>query len=178
MQLSQQDIDRFHKRVERRGPDECWPWTGSFTDRSYGRFWCDGKTRRAHKVAFIIAKGQVTDDAVVRHECDNPPCCNPSHLLSGTQQDNIDDRGSRNRTSRQPGTNNPAAVLNDDKVMEIRRLVSSGKRQKDVGDQFGVAQGHVSEIVRGKIWSHLPILPHRSRPGPLKGTPRPDRHRA
>jgi DNA-binding NarL/FixJ family response regulator len=33
----------------------------------------------------------------VRHACDNPACCNPLHLLAGTQTDNIADMMTRNR---------------------------------------------------------------------------------
>lgn len=44
----------------------------------------------AHVIAYRIARGD-TKNLQVLHECDNPICCNPSHLFLGTQKDNIQD---------------------------------------------------------------------------------------
>ena len=171
MQIIPKDIERFWKCVDRRGPDDCWPWTGSFGQSGYGRFWCDGKTRRAHRVSFTIKNGPIAKNDVIRHRCDNPPCCNDAHLLSGTHAENIDDRDQRGRTARPIGEKNAMAVLNESQVMEIRRRIADGETQRAVGNSFRVAQTHVSHIVLGKIWGNLPILPHNSKRGPPKGRP-------
>jgi hypothetical protein len=56
--------------------------------------------------------GQVTSKMVIRHTCDNPSCINPSHLLIGTQADNVRDMWERNRNAKVNGGNgpNPAGV--------------------------------------------------------------------
>lgn len=54
-------------------------------------------SRQVHKVVWEVHFGPVPKGLVVRHSCDNPPCCNPDHLLIGTQQDNVNDMIERGR---------------------------------------------------------------------------------
>lgn len=164
-------MDRFWSRVDIRGEDECWPWLGSFTHNGYGRFWFEGKTVRANRFSYQDQKGPIGDDDVIRHSCDNPPCCNPKHLLRGTQKDNIDDRQNRDRGAKPKGAKNAMAKMTDEKIMALRRLVASGEGQEAAGKQFGLTQTTVSDTVRGNLWPHLPILGHSSKPGPIKRQP-------
>lgn len=55
---------------------------------------------------------------VVRHECDNPGCVNPAHLLLGTHQDNMDDKVRRGRVPAR-GTN---TKLTAEEVQWIRAV--------------------------------------------------------
>lgn len=57
----------------------------------------DGRRRRtrAHRAVFIEYNGYAPP--VVRHKCDRPECYNPTHLLPGTQADNIKDMHDRGR---------------------------------------------------------------------------------
>lgn len=91
---------RVWAKVERRGPDECWPWTGC-RRRGYGLVKVGGKrgvARSAHRVVYELTRGPIPPNAVVLHACDNPPCCNPRHLRIGDQHDNARDRELRGRT--------------------------------------------------------------------------------
>lgn len=97
--------DRFWKKVRRAGPDECWPWTAATSGYGHGRFKIGGKLYSAHRVAYVLAGGEIPESrmhrsyhgAVVRHTCDNPACCNPSHLETGEQIDNVRDMMERGR---------------------------------------------------------------------------------
>jgi hypothetical protein len=71
------------KHVARGEPDACWPWTGATDPKGYGKVRVDGKTRLAHRVAYELGHGK-TPGPCVMHKCDNPPCCNPAHLVDGT----------------------------------------------------------------------------------------------
>lgn len=42
--------------------------------------------------------------------------------------------------------------LSVDDVCEIRRLIASGMRQRDIAERFGIHQGSVSNIARGKTY--------------------------
>ena len=109
--LTPERIDRFWSYVDRRGPNECWEWTGEKHNHGYGIYseWGGGGTVEArtggshrtvkcyaHRLSVRI-DGRSIEGKVVRHDCDNPPCVNPAHLRTGTQADNIRDAVERGR---------------------------------------------------------------------------------
>lgn len=75
----------------------CWPWFGGKHKDGYGVIRYKGKKHKAHRLFYKYFIKEIPEDFVVRHKCDNPACCNPMHLLLGTQADNIADMMSRNR---------------------------------------------------------------------------------
>lgn len=90
--------DRLWPKVDRRGPDECWPFTGSRNEHGYGLIRGeDGKLVKAHRAAYELTHGPLPAGVVLRHSCDNPPCCNPAHGVPGTQADNVADMIARGR---------------------------------------------------------------------------------
>lgn len=72
--------ERFWEKVDRRGPDECWPWTGGVNSRGYGRLRWDKEPELANRVAWIIAHGPIAPGAYVLMNCGNPLCCNVAHM--------------------------------------------------------------------------------------------------
>jgi hypothetical protein len=90
--------DRFWAQVERRDPDECWPWQGRRMPHGYGTLHHPGRrTSYAHRVAWEFTNGAIPDGLIVMHTCDNPPCANPRHLRVGTMRDNMQDREAKGR---------------------------------------------------------------------------------
>lgn len=79
-------------------PDECWPWRGGRNSDGYGVFRAGRRLLLAHRIAYALAHG-APGRRVVRHECDNPSCVNPAHLLAGTQRDNVRDMIARGRAA-------------------------------------------------------------------------------
>lgn len=90
--------ERFWRKVDKRGPDDCWEWQAGKSSFGYGAFGINGRSHRAHRVAKMLS-GVDLGDQIVRHACDNPACCNPAHLLLGTLADNNRDMWERNRAS-------------------------------------------------------------------------------
>lgn len=83
------------------GPGGCWLWQGA-TDgrRGYGSVRHEGRTRRAHKVAWELANQKAVPNGMdVCHSCDTPACINPSHLFLGTRQQNMEDCSRKGRIS-------------------------------------------------------------------------------
>lgn len=101
---------RFWSNVDRSGgPDACWPWLGFRTEAGYGRFFVGprdqpGYKQRAHRIAWELTEGRpFPEDKLGCHTCDNPPCCNPTHVYPGTDQDNTYDQQRRGRVNRATG---------------------------------------------------------------------------
>jgi hypothetical protein len=92
---------KFWAQVDRRGPSECWPWTGHLQPNGYGTFGMRG-TRLAHRIAYQYVIGPIPVGLVLDHlchtadpqcadtnECPHRRCCNPEHLEPVTQRENI-----------------------------------------------------------------------------------------
>lgn len=88
---------------------ECWisPSTGP---GGYGRVTRNGKARGLHIVSHELFNGPIPDGHVVRHTCDNPACCNPEHLITGTRSDNAKDYSHRNIWGRKPKIKRPMGL--------------------------------------------------------------------
>ncbi len=59
---------RFRERLDRRGPDECWPWPSVKTD-GYGRIHNPGGSPLAHRVAYELLVGPIPDGLQLDHTC-------------------------------------------------------------------------------------------------------------
>ena len=161
-------IDRYLAKVDKSGgPDACWNWTASL-NKGYGQLGAGpcppGVARnnrvplKAHHVAYELEHGAIPPGAFVLHRCDNPRCCNPSHLFLGTQADNVRDMDSKRRrvTADRRGEAHGYAKLTDESVREIRRLYAAhAATQTSLACQFGVTQAQISSIVLRKSWSHI-----------------------
>lgn len=96
------DEQRFWSKVDKRGPDECWPWTAA-TLLGYGVFWVRGKNVKAHRYAYELVHGEPPPPRMhLDHECHNRDgacpggetcphraCCNPRHVRVATARQNI-----------------------------------------------------------------------------------------
>lgn len=156
--LSQGSPDAFWSRVERGGPDDCWPWKEYIGRAGYGTVKWIGKVSRAHRIAYLLANGPYSDDLFICHRCDNPPCCNPAHLYAGSPADNMRDRGDRtgfsgNATTR--GVVHPKAKLNDESVLAIRQRFREGETSTTLGKEYGVHPSTIMQVVRRVTWTHL-----------------------
>lgn len=73
--------ERFWEKVDRRGPDECWPWLAA-TSQGYGIFHVrvGEPLARAHRFSYGLLVGAIPDGLVLDHLCRNRACVNPEHL--------------------------------------------------------------------------------------------------
>lgn len=161
--------ERFASKVDRRGPDECWPWLPPSHKSGHGEFYVSPERGKvpSHTFALELATGAPCPPGREGcHHCDNPPCCNPAHIYYGTRQDNVSDMISRGRIPR--GTQKPQAKLTEDAVLAMRERFAGGESMGILSAEYGVSDGLVSAIVNGRrgLWSHVggPIRTH-DKPG-------------
>jgi HNH endonuclease len=87
---------RFWARVSMSGDSSaCWEFQGPKDGSGHGNYYIGKRhfgTRSAHRIAFLLANGCQPAQLMVRHLCANPLCCNPAHLVLGTQLENMHDR--------------------------------------------------------------------------------------
>lgn len=138
-------------------PSGCWMWTGStsngYGDISWGsQFGKHGRTK-AHRMSYILFKGYLPFDKQVCHTCDTPLCVNPDHLFQGTGQDNMDDCVAKGRTCR--GVRCHSAVLDPDKVRDIRNSYAAGEAPKSLSSRYGIATASLWKVLRRKSWKHV-----------------------
>ena len=146
--------DRFWARVQRCGPDECWPWLGYCKPTGYG-YWSPsyrGRNWQAHRLAFLLTHGyEATNETC--HTCDNHRCCNPKHLYDGTHQQNMRDAVERGRRCR--GESNKLSKLTEEIVRTIRNkhgLYGSGRQ---LATQYGVTPRTIQDVASRKTWKHV-----------------------
>lgn len=145
-------VTRLWARVKKAGPTDCWLWEGSKDKQGYGLIGDENRVlRMAHRVAYEDIKGPLPAGVILRHTCDNPPCCNPDHLLPGTHADNMNDMVSRGRSMR--GEKNRLAKLTAADVVAIR---ADTRRQVEIAAAYGITHGNVSLIKSRRIWRHVP----------------------
>lgn len=131
----------------------CLIWVGAKDKDGYGVRGSRIGEKRAHRYAYVSKNGPIPSGQVVRHTCDTPACCEPSHLVLGTHAQNIQDKVARNRQAR--GQDAGRAKLTEEMVREIRALYASGKTQTQIASVFPVTQSSVSLIVSRKQWAHI-----------------------
>lgn len=128
----------------------CLLWIGDSYPNGYGRFWFEGRSVGAHRVAMRLARGEMpATGAIVLHKCDTPACVNPAHLSTGTQLDNMRDRNTKGRANLPSGETHSAAKLSDAEIKEVTRRLALGERQQDIAHAFGITQSLVSRIKSG-----------------------------
>lgn len=87
--LSESDKKRFYSNVAKT--ESCWLWTGGSSGNrthKYGDLSVGGKTFRAHRLSYVLARGEIPEGKVIDHLCCNPLCVNPDHLEAVSQGEN------------------------------------------------------------------------------------------
>lgn len=152
--------ERFWEKVQRGGPEECWPWVASHDGHGYGKIGVGGRSGReikAHRLAWILINGEIPVGLGVLHRCDNPPCCNPAHLFVGTHAENLADAHAKGRirASRALGMANGRSKLTPERVTAIKALLGSGMNLCAIARRSGVSRGCIARIKDGTTWRHV-----------------------
>jgi hypothetical protein len=150
--ITEESIQRFHSRYVVDPITECWVWQrdGEKCKNLYGTFRINRKIVRAHRFSWELHFGIIPDGVFVCHHCDNPPCCNPSHLFLGTAKENNDDC---HRKGRAPlGELHRKSKLTNELIRMIR---SDSRPYPKIAKTFGISPANVCLIKQRKAWRNV-----------------------
>lgn len=144
-----------------RGIGASWMELSQTIDRkgyAYVDFKSGGtKSRRyIHQLVLLVFEGRCPDGCEVCHGVAGKRCNLPSNLRYGTRSSNHHDKirdGTDNR-----GEKNPQSKLTRKDIADVLSMSEAGHVQRVIASKFQIAQQTVSEIVTGKIWSHINTL--------------------
>ncbi len=152
--LTAEDRYRFWSKVDRRGPDDCWPWLASCCKSGRGMFRISGKLFKAPRVVYFLTKHRDPGERDVCHTCDNPGCCNPKHLWRGTRTANNSDRDAKGRQVSRRGEKHGCAILTE---KQVRMVLKSNLSGRYLAWKLNVHECTVSAIRHRRIWKWLNV---------------------
>lgn len=147
-------VKRFWGSVDKS--NRCWNWLGRLDSDGYGHFNYKDTGIRAHKLSYLIRKGDIPAGLCVLHTCDNPRCVRPAHLFLGTPTDNMNDRDKKQRQAR--GNRHGMAKLTPALVRFIRKNYRKGVRGRGslvIGRKLNVTSATVLGVMNGRVWKHV-----------------------
>lgn len=156
IELSEKDIERFWKHVDKKSKDECWEWNASVSNDGYGNIRINNKLYLPHRISWVIHNNVIPDGLLVCHTCDNRSCVNPSHLFLGTQKENMQDRDKKCRRIALVGEKNGKHRLTEKEVIEIRaKYIPYKYSTYKLAKEYGVSTTAVQCIITYKTWKHV-----------------------
>lgn len=148
---------RLAQYIDVRKAAPCWLWTGSTAGKGYGKLRWRGRVVGAHRASYRAWKGHIPEGLHVCHRCDNPWCVKPEHLFLATNRENMQDALKKGRLM--TGERATHAKLTEEDVREMRKRWCRMATVEKLAGHFGVSEGTVHNIVSGRSWRHLPVLP-------------------
>jgi hypothetical protein len=145
--------DKFWERIEKLANESgCWLWTGNLDSYGYGRFGKRKAIHKAHRISYVMHKGEIPTGMCVLHHCDTPSCVNPDHLYAGTHTDNNKDKVQRNRQAK--GEKMGAAKLTPALVRDIR-VIAKVFPDRFIAKHLGIGRTTITHIIKGVTWRHV-----------------------
>lgn len=87
MRLTKKREENFWAKVGKS--KFCWEWKAGKDGEGYGRFAIgSGRNASAHRISYLITKGELKEGMTLDHLCKNKGCVNPEHLEQVSSREN------------------------------------------------------------------------------------------
>lgn len=134
----------------------CLLWPYILNAHGYGFLMKNEQWVRVHRESYRLGRDDFDESLHVLHHCDTPACHRLIHLFQGDQNDNNQDKLSKDRQPR--GETNGGAIITEADVREIFRLSRSGVSQSEIARRIGFKSSvSVLQILRRNTWAHVKI---------------------
>ena len=124
-------------------------------------------TRLCHNgIAEMFATHRLVAKAFLPNDSSRCPTCQTAYEVNHKDQNPLNNRADNleyvthvenMRLARPKIRKASQKVLNDQKVIEIKRLLESGVSGVQISNQFGVSTSTICDIRKGRIWSSVSI---------------------
>lgn len=122
--------------------NDCWEWLGSINETTgYGKKQWGGRTVLSHRWVYEMFYGQIAKGLTVDHSCRNRGCCNPKHLETVTQAENV---------RRGAGTKLTREQAGEIKMAGLGREWGDGAK---LARRYGVSAQLIHDIWHGRAWA-------------------------
>lgn len=128
----------------------CIEWSGAKKSSGYGHVTINKKQLMVHRLAYRLFLGQIPNDKLVCHSCDNKLCINPSHLFLGSHKDNSQDASKKGLLSF--GSRRYNAKFDESVALKIK---TSNKKSRFLAEKYGVCLQTIRNIKAGRRWRHV-----------------------
>lgn len=112
------------------------------------------KTLLVHKLVAEAFLGARPHNLVICHGPGGVDDNSVTNLRYDTQAGNLADRA-QDGTHRQRGSSHTRAKLNEEQVLQIRKLLRGGATQTELALQFGVSNSLIWRIDKRLLWAHI-----------------------
>lgn len=122
---------------------------------------CKNSVCRRHRmhrllmIAFKYIPNYIEMD--VRHIDGNPSNNDLNNLSWGTHAENMQDKKVHGTVPCFQGSKNPAAILNEAKVLEIRKKLMTGDSMKNLANEYGVSEYAIWDIAKYRSWLNVKL---------------------
>lgn len=147
----------FEKNLIKNEKTGCLEWGKHLDAKGYGQSYINGKITRAHRVAWILYKGDIPPGLCICHKCDNRKCANINHLFLGSYKDNYDDmvKKGRLKSNSLKGDKHYRAKFKEKDINDILKKHDEGMKFSDLAKLYNCHRSTIYLIVKRKNWKHL-----------------------
>ena len=147
--------ERIKKNILINQDTGCWEWQKYKNKSGYGKITYNGEKWTVHRLSYKEFVGEIDNDSMVLHKCDNPCCCNPKHLYLGGYSENSRDMIRRDRRDKNKYQN----IVDRKTAIKAFKFLKT-KSNKEISELLGVSVQAVCRIRQKKthqeVFNSLP----------------------